>query len=60
VTGALTALVAIGPAFFSRGGQFPTLSLGLLVVVLVVGLLASVGATVAALRMPLLPALRSE
>ncbi|HSF23783.1 MAG TPA: ABC transporter permease [Blastocatellia bacterium] len=60
VTGALTALVAIGPAFFSRGGSLPALSLGLLVVVLVVGLLASVAATVASLRAPLLPALRSE
>lgn len=59
-TGALSALVAIGPAFSSRGGQFPMLSLGLLVIVLVTGLLASVAATVAALRMPLLPALRSE
>lgn len=60
VTGAVSALVAIGPAFFSRGGHFPALSLGLLAIVLVTGLLASVAATVAALRTPLLPALRSE
>ena len=60
VTGAVSALVAIGPAFFSRGGHVPALSLGLLVVVLVIGLLASVAATVAALRMPLLPSLRAE
>jgi len=60
VMGALSALVAIGPAFFSRGGHFPALSLGLLVVVLVIGLMASVAATVAALRTPLLPSLRSE
>ena len=60
VTGAISALVAIGPAFFSRGGHVPALSFGLLLVVLVIGLLASVAATVAALRMPLLPSLRSE
>ncbi|MFY9610983.1 MAG: FtsX-like permease family protein [Blastocatellia bacterium] len=60
VTGALTALVAIGPAFFSRGGHFPAFSLGMLVIVLVTGLVASVAATVAALRTPLLPSLRSE
>jgi hypothetical protein len=60
VTGALSALVAIGPAFFSRGGHVPALSLGLLAGVLVVGLLASVAATVAALRTPLLASLRSE
>jgi ABC-type lipoprotein release transport system permease subunit len=60
VIGAISALVAIGPAFFSRGGHVPALSLGLLLIVLVIGLLASVAATVAALRMPLLPSLRSE
>ena len=60
VTGALSALVAIGPAFFSRGGHVPALSLGLLLVVLVIGLMASVAATVAALRTPLLASLRSE
>ena len=60
VTGAISALVAIGPAFLSRGGQLPALSLGLLLIVLVIGLSASVAATVAALRMPLLASLRSE
>jgi ABC-type lipoprotein release transport system permease subunit len=60
LTGAISALVAIGPAFFSRGGHVPTLSLGLLVIVLVIGLTASVAATVAALRMPLLESLRAE
>ncbi|HLF83510.1 MAG TPA: ABC transporter permease, partial [Blastocatellia bacterium] len=60
VTGAVSALIAIGPAFFSRGGHVPALSLGLLGLVLVIGLLASVAATIAALRMPLLPSLRAE
>ncbi len=60
VSGAGSALVAIGPAFFSRGGHVPALSIGLLVIVLVIGLLASVAATVAALRMPLLASLRAE
>jgi putative ABC transport system permease protein len=60
VIGALSALVAIGPAFFSRGGHVPALSLGLLVIVLVIGLLASVAATIAALRTPLLASLRAE
>ena len=58
--GAFAALVAIGPAFLSRGGHVPALSLGLLLMVLVIGLLASVAATIAALRMPLLPSLRAE
>jgi ABC-type antimicrobial peptide transport system permease subunit len=59
-TGALCALLAIGPAFVSRGGHFPALSIWLLVSVLVTGLFASLAATVAALRTPLLPALRAE
>jgi putative ABC transport system permease protein len=59
-TGALSALVAIGPAFISRGGHFPVLSFWMLLVVLITGLFASVAATVAALRMPLLAALRAE
>jgi ABC-type antimicrobial peptide transport system permease subunit len=59
-TGSLTALVAIGPAFVSRGGNFPALSMWLLLSVFVTGLFASLAATVAALRTPLLPALRSE
>lgn len=61
LTGAICALLAIAPVFFSRGGQLPNLSLGLLLLsVLVSGLLASLVATTAALRSPLIPALRSE
>lgn len=60
LTGALSALVAIGPAFVSRGGHLPALSMWLLLSVFVTGLLASLVATIAALRTPLLPALRSE
>lgn len=60
VTGAVCALVAIGPAFVSRGGHFPALSMWLLLSVFVTGLFASLAATVAALRTPLLPALRAE
>jgi putative ABC transport system permease protein len=60
ITGALCALLAIGPAFVSRGGHFPALSMWLLLSVFVVGLFASLAATVAALRTPLLPALRAE
>jgi len=61
MTGTLSALLAIAPAFFSRSGHFSSLSLGLLLLtILVIGLIASIAATVAALRSPLLPALRSE
>jgi putative ABC transport system permease protein len=61
LTGVACALLAIAPVLLSRGGQPPTFSLGmLLLAVLVSGLLASLLATVAALRSPLLPALRSE
>jgi putative ABC transport system permease protein len=60
VTGSLCALVAIGPAFVSRGGNFPALSMWLLLSVFVTGLFASLAATVAALRTPLLPSLRAE
>ncbi|HSB11804.1 MAG TPA: FtsX-like permease family protein [Blastocatellia bacterium] len=59
-TGALCAIVAIGPAFLSRSGHLPALSLWLLLIVFVTGLLASLAATVAALRSPLLPSLRAE
>jgi putative ABC transport system permease protein len=59
-TGALCALIAIGPAFVSRGGHLPAVSLWLLLSVLVTGLAASLAATWAALRTPLLPALRAE
>ncbi len=60
ITGSLCAMVAIGPAFVSRGGHFPALSMWLLLSVFVTGLFASLAATVAALRTPLLPALRAE
>lgn len=61
MTGTLAAILAIAPAFFSGRGHVSTLSLGLLLLtVLVIGLLASTLATIAALRSPLLPALRSE
>jgi hypothetical protein len=60
-TGTACALLAIAPVLFSRGLRLPTPSLGLLLLaVLVSGLLASVVATTAALRSPLIPALRSE
>jgi putative ABC transport system permease protein len=59
--GALCALIAIAPMFVDRGGRLPVATLGtLLFVVLMTGLLASLAATVAALRAPLLPALRAE
>lgn len=61
VTGALCALLAIAPVFFERGGRLPNVSLGfLLLAVLISGLTASLVATWAALRSPLLPALRVE
>jgi hypothetical protein len=61
LTGTLCALLAIGPVFFARGGSLPHVSLGLLLLaVLVSGLTASLVATRAALRSPLLPALRAE
>ncbi|HJQ69845.1 MAG TPA: FtsX-like permease family protein [Blastocatellia bacterium] len=61
LTGAACALIAIAPALLARGGRLPTGSLAaLLVLVMVTGLAASLLATVAALRSPLLPALRSE
>ena len=60
-TGALCALLAIAPVFFARGGRLPNVSLGfLLLAVLISGLAASLVATWAALRSPLLPALRAE
>ena len=61
LTGTVCALLAIAPVFFSRHAQLPGAGLGLLLVgVLVSGLTASVAATWAALRSPLLPALRAE
>jgi ABC-type lipoprotein release transport system permease subunit len=61
LTGVVCALLAIAPAFYARGGRLPTASLALvLAAVAVTGLAASLAATVAALRAPLLPALRAE
>lgn len=61
ITGTVCALLAIAPVFFERGGRLPNISLGLLLAgVLVSGLTASLIATWAALRSPLLPALRAE
>ncbi len=59
-TGVACAMLAIAPAFAARGGHLPALSLWLLLSVFVTGLLASLAATVAALRTPLLAALRAE
>jgi hypothetical protein len=60
-TGTVCALLAIAPAVALRGGQFPFASLSLLLAaVLATGIGASLAATRAALRSPLLAALRSE
>jgi len=59
--GFVCALLAIAPVLFERGGRGPNISLGLLLLaILVSGAAASLVATIAALRSPLLPALRSE
>jgi putative ABC transport system permease protein len=59
--GTFCALLAITPTLVDRGGRVPVFTLGILLLgVLVTGLMASVGATAAALRAPLLPALRTE
>jgi len=60
VTGALCALIAIGPALVSRGAHVPAISLWMMLLVLITGLFASVAATLAALRLPLLASLRAE
>ena len=61
LAGTVSALVAIAPAWLERGGELPVLSLGvLLLAVVVTGLTASLVATIAALRSPLLRALRTE
>lgn len=61
VIGSVCALLAIAPVFFERGGRLPNISLGLLLLaVLVSGAIASLIATLAALRSPLLPSLRAE
>jgi len=59
--GTVCALFAIAPAWIDRGGRLPIDTLvWLLLGVLGTGLLASVAATVAALRSPLLAALKNE
>jgi ABC-type antimicrobial peptide transport system permease subunit len=59
--GAVCALLAIAPVFLERGGRLPGISLGfLLLAVLISGLTASIFATWATLKSPLLPALRAE
>jgi len=61
VIGTICALLSIGPVFLERGGRFPDVSLGfLLLAVFLSGAIASLIATWAALRSPLLPALRAE
>lgn len=59
--GFVCALLAIAPVLFERGGRLPNISLGLLLLaVLLSGATASLVATFAALRSPLLPSLRAE
>jgi len=59
--GAGCALLAVAPALYDRGQAPPVAAMvGLLAAVFVTGLTASVGATRAALRTPLLESLRSE
>ncbi len=59
--GFICALLSIAPVLFERGVRLPNISLGLLLLaVLVSGGMASLVATLAALRSPLLPALRAE
>jgi hypothetical protein len=60
-TGLTCALLAVAPVIYARGGRFPLASLaGLLLAVVASGMLASLVATVAALRSPLLASLRAE
>jgi putative ABC transport system permease protein len=59
--GFVCALLAIAPVLFERGGRPFNTSLGLLLLaVLLSGAIASLVGTLAALRSPLLPALRAE
>ena len=61
LTGGLAALLAIAPTLIERGGRFTLTSLALLLLaVLVTGLAASLLAVRAAVRAPVLAALRSE
>ena len=59
--GTVCAVVAIAPAWIGRGGQFPVVGLGgMLLAVAAAGLASSLAATAAAVRSPLLASLRSE
>jgi ABC-type antimicrobial peptide transport system permease subunit len=61
VIGAVSALVAVAPVFLERGGSLPNASGWLLLAaVFVTGSVASIAATRAALRMPLLDSLRAD
>jgi putative ABC transport system permease protein len=62
VAGALSALVAVAPAALERGARIPLAAGGwlLLLAVLAAGLVSSMIATRAALRAPLVAALRAE
>ena len=61
LAGTVCALLAITPAWLDRGGRLPAVGLALLLGgVLVSGLITSLVATAAALRSPLLAALREE
>jgi ABC-type antimicrobial peptide transport system permease subunit len=57
--GSLSALVAVSPSLVSRDVPWPTLAAAL-ALVLAVGMLSSVVAVVGALRVPLLPNLKTE
>ncbi len=59
--GAISAVVAVAPHILADASQVPWLSLSLtLVVVFVVGMLSSLAAVRAAIKIPLLPALKAE
>ena len=59
--GAGCALVAVAPALLTRPGSFAPASTGLmLLLMLAAGLIASLAAVAAAVRSPLIPALRAE
>jgi hypothetical protein len=59
--GGICALIAIAPAFFSRGGHLPNPSLALLLLAVpAAGMLATLTAVRSVVRSPLLETLRSE
>jgi ABC-type antimicrobial peptide transport system permease subunit len=61
VTGTICALLSVAPVLVGRGAAHTNISLGVvLFLVLISGLAASLVATLAALRTPLLPALKAE